>query len=134
MFALINTEELEEMNQLLVKVLKNRYGGLHKRNKTTGKSMNKFVVGIDRDKQRLYNVDESAQKDVSDNVPELKQIEDIVAKSEKDSAVWETDEPKFDIDQTPEPSQQDVKKPPVSQFRQKQDSALKRAVKHEITG
>jgi len=53
MFALISTEELEDMNQIMVKQLKNRYNdvGTYKR----------FVVGIDRPKMKLYDAEESAQ-------------------------------------------------------------------------
>jgi replicative DNA helicase len=53
MFALVTSEELEQLNQIVVKQLKNRYGdpNLHKR----------FVVGIDRSKMKLYDVEESAQ-------------------------------------------------------------------------
>jgi len=54
MFALISTEELENMNQIMVKQLKNRY------NDPTG-ATKKFVVGIDRPKMRLYDVEDSAQ-------------------------------------------------------------------------
>ena len=54
MFALISTEELENMNQMMVKQLKNRY------NDPTG-ATKKFVVGIDRAKMRLYDVEDSAQ-------------------------------------------------------------------------
>jgi replicative DNA helicase len=54
MFALISTEELENMNQIMVKQLKNRY------NDPTGKTK-KFVLGIDRAKMRLYDVENSAQ-------------------------------------------------------------------------
>jgi replicative DNA helicase len=54
MFALISTEELENLNQMMVKQLKNRY------NDPTGKTK-KFVVGIDRPKMRLYDVEDSAQ-------------------------------------------------------------------------
>jgi replicative DNA helicase len=57
--ALISTEELEDLGQILVKQLKNRYGD---------KSINKrFVVGIDRAKMRLYDVEQSAQKDILDS-------------------------------------------------------------------
>ena len=58
MFALISTEELEEINQIMVKQLKNRYNDptLNKR----------FVVGIDRAKMRLYDVEQSAQNDIVD--------------------------------------------------------------------
>lgn len=56
MFALISTEELQEMNQLMVKQLKNRYSDLA--------SMRRFIVGIDRAKMRLYDVEQSAQDDL----------------------------------------------------------------------
>jgi len=53
MFALISTEELEELNQICVKQLKNRYND---------PTMNKrFVIGIDRAKMKLYDVEVSAQ-------------------------------------------------------------------------
>ena len=54
MFALISTEELENLNQIMIKQLKNRYN-----DPTTHK---RFVVGIDRAKMKLYNVEDSAQK------------------------------------------------------------------------
>jgi hypothetical protein len=59
MFALISTEELEELGQIMVKQLKNRYNDptMYKR----------FVVGIDRAKMRLYDVEQSAQKDILDS-------------------------------------------------------------------
>ena len=59
MFALISTEELEGMNQIMVKQLKNRYHD---------PTMNKrFCVGIDRAKMKLYDVEQSAQKDLVDS-------------------------------------------------------------------
>lgn len=63
MFALISTEELQELNQIMIKQLKNRYNDptLNKR----------FVVGIDRSKMRLYDVEESAQKDIVDSGQQL---------------------------------------------------------------
>ena len=56
MIALISTEELEELGQIMVKQLKNRYNDptIHKR----------FVVGIDRAKMRLYDCEQSAQDDI----------------------------------------------------------------------
>ena len=59
MFALISTEELEGLGQILVKKLKYRYNdpNIHKR----------FVVGIDRAKMRLYDCEQSAQQDILDN-------------------------------------------------------------------
>tara|TARA_B100001109_G_scaffold253390_1_gene251063 strand:+ start:11338 stop:12723 length:1386 start_codon:yes stop_codon:yes gene_type:complete len=56
MFALISTEELEELGQLLVKQLKNRYNDPTK--------YKRFVVGIDRSRMKLYDVEESAQQDL----------------------------------------------------------------------
>ena len=59
MFALISTEELEQLGQIMVKQLKNRYNDL---------SVNKrFVVGIDRSKMRLYDCEQSAQDDILDS-------------------------------------------------------------------
>lgn len=59
MVALVITDELEQLNQYLVKQLKNRYNS-KKKNK-------KFVIGVDLDKQKLYDVEQSAQKDISDS-------------------------------------------------------------------
>lgn len=59
MFALINSEELEKLGQIMVKQLKNRYGPL---------DVNKrFVVGIDRSKMRLYDVEAGAQLNITDS-------------------------------------------------------------------
>ena len=59
MFALISTEELEQLNQLMVKQLKNRYNDptLFKR----------FMIGVDRKKMRLFNLEQSAQLHVADS-------------------------------------------------------------------
>jgi len=59
MFALISTEDLEGLNQIMVKQLKNRYND---------PTMNKrFVIGIDRAKMRLYDCEQTAQEDILDN-------------------------------------------------------------------
>jgi hypothetical protein len=59
MFALISTEELEALNQIMVKQLKNRW---------SDPSLNKrFTVGIDRAKMRLYDVEAHAQSDIIDS-------------------------------------------------------------------
>ena len=56
MFALISTEDLEQLNQIMVKQLKNRYND---------PTMNRrFVVGIDRAKMRLYDCEQDAQSDI----------------------------------------------------------------------
>jgi archaellum biogenesis ATPase FlaH len=60
MFALISSEELEKEGKIMVKQLKNRY------NDPTYKK--KFVVGVDRSKMRLYDVDETSQT-LSDDTP-----------------------------------------------------------------
>ena len=64
MFALISTEELEQLGQIMVKQLKNRYNDptIHKR----------FIVGIDRAKMRLYDCDQKAQEDIVDAGDTLK--------------------------------------------------------------
>jgi archaellum biogenesis ATPase FlaH len=59
MFALISTEELADLNQIMVKQLKNRYS-----DPTTNK---RFVIGVDRAKMKLYDAEESAQTNISDS-------------------------------------------------------------------
>lgn len=59
MFALISSEELEEMGQIMVKQLKNRY------NDPT--YFKRFTLGIDRSKMRLYDVDQSGQDGITDS-------------------------------------------------------------------
>ena len=61
MFALINSDDLEQLGQIMVKQLKNRY------NDPT--MFKKFVVGIDRAKMRLYDVEDSAQADIIQDAP-----------------------------------------------------------------
>jgi hypothetical protein len=70
MLALISTEELEQMGQIMVKQLKNRYG-----DPTVNK---RFVVGIDRAKMRLYDVEQSAQENIVDSG------QDFIPESPKD--------------------------------------------------
>ena len=59
MFALISTEELEQIGQIMVKQLKNRYN-----DPTVNK---RFIVGIDRAKMRLYDCEQTAQNDILDS-------------------------------------------------------------------
>ena len=68
MFAIISTEELEKLNQILVKQLKNRYNDptLNKR----------FIVGVDRAKMKLYNVSQNAQEDLVDTGQEEESVFD----------------------------------------------------------
>ena len=62
MLAMISTEQLEGMNQVMFKQLKNRYNDPTKNKR--------FVVGIDRSKMRLYDLDESAQDDIIPDIHE----------------------------------------------------------------
>ena len=59
MFALISTEELEQQGHIMVKQLKNRYSD-PTRNK-------RFMIGVDRAKMRLFDLDEEAQQDIHDS-------------------------------------------------------------------
>jgi len=67
MFAIINSDELEQLGQLMVKQLKNRYNDptLFKR----------FVIGVDRAKMRLYDVEQTAQDDIVDDRPVMDNTE-----------------------------------------------------------
>ena len=58
MFALITTEELDKLGQLMIKQLKNRWGSID--------SPKRFVIGIDRSKMKLFDVEESAQTGILD--------------------------------------------------------------------
>ena len=66
MFALISTEELEDLNQICVKQLKNRYN-----DPTVNK---RFILGIDRAKMKLYDVEQQAQKDLVDSGQEQDEV------------------------------------------------------------
>jgi len=72
MFALISSEELEELGQIMVKQLKNRYSDptMYKR----------FTVGIDRAKMKLYDTEQSAQLDIAD-AGKIEKSEDKFKKS-----------------------------------------------------
>jgi hypothetical protein len=58
MFALVSNEELEQLNQIIVKQLKNRYND--------PSYFKRFVIGVDRAKMKLYDVEASAQEGLSD--------------------------------------------------------------------
>lgn len=67
MFALTTSEELEELGQIMVKQLKNRYND---------PSVNRrFVLGVDRSKMRLFDVEQSAQDDIMDDRPVMDKTE-----------------------------------------------------------
>lgn len=77
MFALISTEELEGLGQLMVKQLKNRYNDPTK--------YKRFVIGVDRSRMKLYDVEESAQSDImSDMLPDKGPINTFGDRDSKD--------------------------------------------------
>lgn len=57
LFALIGTEELDNLNQILVKQIKNRYNDVN--------YFKRFVLGLDKSRMRFYDLEASAQKDIS---------------------------------------------------------------------
>lgn len=59
MFAIISTEQLAELGQYMIKQLKNRYNDLN--------HLKKFLIGVDKPKMRLYNLDPVAQNSISSN-------------------------------------------------------------------
>jgi archaellum biogenesis ATPase FlaH len=67
MFALISTEDMEKMNQLMVKQLKNRYN-----DPTSNK---RFMIGIDRAKMKLYDLEASAQKGLTDANLDIERVD-----------------------------------------------------------
>jgi len=75
MFALISTEELEAVNQIMIKQLKNRYND---------PTMNKrFVVGIDRSKMRLYDCEQGQGGDIIDSGQEEETKNDLKGMKDK---------------------------------------------------
>ena len=77
MFALISTEELDELGQILVKQLKNRYNDPTK--------YKRFVIGIDRSRMKLYDVEESAQTDIMSDMAPDKPINTFGDRDSKDT-------------------------------------------------
>lgn len=61
MIAMVSTDELQQLNQIMFKQLKNRYTDLNK--------LKRFVVGVDKSKMKLYDVEQSAQQDIVDDTP-----------------------------------------------------------------
>jgi archaellum biogenesis ATPase FlaH len=81
MFALVTSDDLEKQNQIMVKQLKNRYGDptYHKR----------FVVGVDRAKMRLYDV-ENGEQDLVDDTPVMDKASFGERYNEEESMKWMT--------------------------------------------
>lgn len=90
MFALISTEELAELGQIMVKQLKNRYND---------PSLNRrFVVGIDRSKMRLYDVEQSGQDDILDGPKQKSSDRSVFDDSKFGSEDSERGKPKSKFD------------------------------------
>ncbi len=82
MCALISSEEMERLGQIMVKQLKNRYN-----DPTTHR---RFVVGVDRAKMRLFNVEQSAQDNVMDDKPLMDKTTFGERRNEEDNMKWMT--------------------------------------------
>lgn len=82
MCALISSDELEQLGQIMVKQLKNRYN-----DPTANK---RFVVGVDRARMRLFNVDNSAQKDIVDDRPVMDKSDFGQRYDEEENMKWMT--------------------------------------------
>jgi len=84
MVALISTEELEELGQVMVKQLKNRYGDPN--------TYKRFVVGIDRSKMRLFDCEQEAQEDLGydDSKPMFDRSDFGGRQREDDMSQWAT--------------------------------------------
>lgn len=81
MIAIISTDELEELNQYMFKQLKNRYNDLNKNKR--------FVVGVDKARMKLYDVEQSAQADILDG-PVMDQSNFGSRSNEEDTMKWKT--------------------------------------------
>ena len=77
MFALVSSEQMESMNQIMIKQLKNRYN-----DPTTFK---RFTLGIDRAKMRLYDVEQSAQDGIADSGQDDKPLNSFGERERKSS-------------------------------------------------
>jgi hypothetical protein len=82
MVALISSEELEELGQIMVKQLKNRYGDPN--------TYKRFVVGVDRSKMRLYDVEQTAQDEIVDDGPMFDKSTFGSRAREEDQMQWAT--------------------------------------------
>lgn len=88
MFALISSEELESLGQIMIKQLKNRY--------SDPGSNRRFVVGIDRSKMRLYDLDPSAQEGLVDDRPVMDKGKFMEEENERNRPKPKFDRSKFD--------------------------------------
>ena len=60
---MITSDELEDLDQMVVKQLKNRYN-IHE-------VFKRFVIGVDRSRMKFYDVEQEAQEELIDSVPEV---------------------------------------------------------------
>jgi archaellum biogenesis ATPase FlaH len=81
MFALITSEELEDLGQIMVKQLKNRYSDINPK---------RFVIGVDRAKMRLFDCEQVAQEDVIDDGPVFDKGDYGKRWKEEDQMGWAT--------------------------------------------
>jgi len=88
MFALISSEELESLSQIMVKQLKNRY--------SDPGSNRRFVLGIDRSKMRLYDVEQSGQDGLTDDRPIMDKGKFMEEENERQRPKPKFDRSKFD--------------------------------------
>lgn len=72
LLSIISTDELAQMNQVIIKQLKNRYGSLDR--------YRKFSVGVDKSKMRVYNVEQAAQDSLIDTSGDPTEIVDLKSK------------------------------------------------------
>lgn len=82
MFALISTEQLQDLNQIMIKQLKNRYND--------PSMFKRFVVGVDKSRMKLYDVEQAGQDDLLDTG-----VMDKTEFGQRDSAVGFEEETKF---------------------------------------
>lgn len=80
MFALISSEELEKLGQIMVKQLKNRWGSID--------HYKRFMVGIDRSKMKLFDAEDSAQDGVMDDRPVMGNTEFGGRQEEEEATVF----------------------------------------------
>ena len=89
MFALIATEELDELNQVLVKQLKNRYNDKAKNRK--------FIVGIDRGKMKLFDVKKEEQAIINSGEKKIQEFFEPKSKQQSDDDGWQKTKKKKDF-------------------------------------
>jgi hypothetical protein len=87
MVGITSNEQLEENNQMMIKQLKNRYNDptIHRR----------FVVGVDRPKMKLYDLEESAQTAIIDNIINKNKLHENKYEEKNDEEIYREHKSKF---------------------------------------